>query len=148
MSHKSDLNRRDFGKLSLAAFAGMCAGARSAHGADEKKDEKKKKNPLLTDKHVCRGLNTCKGKGADKKNGCAGMGTCAVAAAHTCGSGNECKGQGGCGEHPGENQCKAQGDCHVPLQPAAWKKARKRFEELMKADGKKFGKAPAPKKSE
>lgn len=145
MSRESDLNRRDFGKLSLAALAGMYAGTRSANGADEKGKDKKK-NPLLTDKHVCRGLNTCKQKGADKKNSCAGTGSCAVAAAHTCGGGNECKGQGGCGQHPGENQCKGQGECNVPLQPAVWKKARKRFEELMKADGKKFGKAPAPPK--
>jgi hypothetical protein len=145
MQHDTDLSRREFGKLSLAALAGVCAGAHAAWGADAKK---KDKNPLLGDKHVCRGINTCKGKGADKKNSCAGTGQCAIAKEHTCGAGNECKGQGGCGEHPGENACKGQGDCHVPLQSSAWKKARKRFEELMKADGKKFGKAPPAKKTE
>ena len=117
----SDLTRRDFGKFSLAALAGVYAGTQS-FAAD--KDEKKEKSPLLGDKHVCRGINTCKGKGADKKNKCAGMGACATAAAHTCGGQNECKGQGGCGEKPGENSCKGKGDCSVPLNAASWKKAR------------------------
>lgn len=133
-------NRRAFAKLSLSALAGLCAGS---HGLAA---DSKAASPLLGDKHVCRGLNTCKNKGAGKKNSCAGMGDCATAAAHTCGGGNECKGQGGCGETPGENSCRGKGDCHVPLNKAAWKKARKRFEVLMKADKKKFGPAPPAKK--
>lgn len=139
------MNRREFEKLGMAAFAGLVAGS-SVQGADAKKE--KKKNPLLTDKHICRGLNTCKGKGGGKAKGeneCAGMGACAVAAAHSCHGENECRGQGGCGEHPGENECKGKGACGVPLSDGTWKKARKRFEELMKAEGKKFG--AAPKKS-
>jgi hypothetical protein len=146
MQEQSGLSRRDFTKLTLAALGGVCAGSYTALQAADSKPTSK--NPLLGDKHVCRGLNTCKGKGSDKKNACAGTGQCAVAAKHTCGGGNECKGQGGCGEHPGENSCKGQGDCHVPLSKAAWKKARKRFEELMTAEGKKFGKAPEKKKSD
>ncbi len=145
MHADNELSRRDFGKLSVAALAGLTAGAGVTWGADEK-GGKKVKNPLLSDPHVCRGLNTCKNKGASKKNSCAGQGDCATVAKHSCGGDNECKGQGGCGAKPGENACKGQGKCHVPLEPGAWKKARKRFEELMKADGKKFGKAPPPKK--
>ena len=135
----SEPNRRDFGKLTAAALGGLVAGAAIAQ---EKKEEKK--NPLLTDKHVCRGLNTCKGKGKGGKNECAGMGACAVAKDHTCSGDNECRGQGGCGEMPGENECKTKGACHVPLTDKAWTKARKRFEELMTKEGKKVG--PAPKK--
>jgi hypothetical protein len=140
-----DLSRRDFGKLALAALAGISAGA-TVVGAEDKKAASEK-SPLLNDPHVCRGLNTCKGKGADKKNSCAGTGQCATAAHHGCGSQNECKGQGGCGSHPGENACKEKGECSVPMHSSAWKKARARYEELMKAAGKKFGKAPSPKKS-
>jgi hypothetical protein len=145
MPDRLDLSRRDFGKLALAALAGMTAGAATLAVAGDKKDALK--NPLFSDPHACRGLNTCKGKGAGKKNACAGMGQCATAAKHACGSQNACKGQGGCGEHPAENACKGQGDCSIPLRATAWKKARARYEELMKAAGKKFGKAPAAKKS-
>ena len=138
----SEPNRRDFTKLAAAALGGLVAGTAIAQ---EKKDDKKeeKKNPLLSDKHVCRGLNTCKGKGKGDKNDCAGMGGCATAKAHECAGKNECRGQGGCGEKPGENECKTMGKCAVPLDAKAWPKARKRFEELMTADKKKFG--PAPK---
>jgi hypothetical protein len=137
-------DRRDFSRLAAAALGGILAGLSTATA--EQKDEKKKeeKNPLLTDKHICRGLNTCKGKGKGEKNDCAGMGACAIAKAHSCDGKNECKGQGGCGANPGENACKGEGKCAVPLEAPAWSKARKRFEELMTKDGKKFG--PAPKK--
>lgn len=145
MQELTDLSRRDFGKLALAALAGLSAGATVAR-ADDKKSTPEK-SPLLNDPHVCRGLNTCKGKGADKKNSCAGTGQCATAAKHACGSQNQCKGQGGCGSRPGENTCKEMGECSVPLHSSAWKKARARYEELMKAGGKKFGKAPAAKKA-
>ncbi len=142
---KSDLNRRDFQRLTAAAVGGLLVGAGfggSALGADEKK----KKNPLLVEPHVCRGLNACKGKAADKKNACAGQGACATAKAHLCHFKNECRGQGGCGAKPGENECKEKGECGVPLSSGAWKKARKRFEALMKKEGKKVGPAP-PKKA-
>jgi len=142
MSNESDLNRRDFGKLTLAVLAGVCSGVGRSLAADTKP-----KSPLLGDKHVCRGINTCRGKGADKKNSCVGMGQCATAKQHSCGGQNECKGQGGCGEHPGENACKGQGSCAVPMEHHdAWKKARARFEALMTAEKKKFGKAPPPPK--
>jgi hypothetical protein len=34
MQDRTDLSRRDFGKLTLAAMAGMCAGAASIEAAD------------------------------------------------------------------------------------------------------------------
>ncbi len=134
---RTELNRREFQRLGAAALGGMmlgAAGLTSVARADE--------NPLLSDPHVCRGINTCKGKGASGKNDCAGQGTCATAEKHTCHAANQCKGQGGCGAHPGENACKGQGACNVPLKPAIWGKARKRFEQLMTAEKKPFGKAP------
>lgn len=98
---------------------------------------------LMEEPHVCRGLNTCMGKGAGGENACAGQGACASAAAHDCHTHNECKGQGGCGEHPGQNSCKGKGECAVPLSPAAWESARGAFEKAMQAAGKEVGAAPA-----
>lgn len=97
---------------------------------------------LMGEKHVCRGLNMCKGAGGGGENACAGQGTCATFAAHECGTHNECKGQGGCGEKPGENACKGMGKCAVPLKHT-WDKARANFEAAMKAAGKEVGPAPA-----
>lgn len=141
---RSELTRRDFERLTMAALGGLMAGSGAAWAAEGDDD---KKNPLLTEPHVCRGLNTCKGKGAGKKNACAGQGTCATAKAHECAEQNACKGQGGCGEHPGENSCKGKGSCAVPLSDKAWKTARKNFEAAMKKAGKKVGDAPPKKKS-
>jgi hypothetical protein len=143
---RSELNRRDFHKLAAAALGGLAAGAGLVNAEDKKEDKKtSKKNPLLLEPHVCRGLNTCKTMGKGKKNDCAGMGACATAKAHTCKGENDCRGLGGCGEHPGENNCKSMGGCAVPLKDKVWAKVRKRFEELMEKEGKKVG--PAPKKS-
>ena len=52
--------------------------------AQPKKSPKKKASPKGGDKHECKGMNSCKGKGGCKtdKNECKGH--------------NECKGQGGC----------------------------------------------------
>jgi hypothetical protein len=148
-----DLNRRDFTKLAMAALGGLVAGAGLLQAADkdEKKEEKKpsKKDPkkplFLQEPHICRGLNTCKGKGKGGKNACAGQGACATAKAHTCSGDNECAGLGGCGAHPGMNACKGKGECAVPLSKKAWTSARKTFEMQMTKAKKKFGKAPAAK---
>jgi len=148
----SDLNRRHFHQLALVALGGMMAGSLS--GCPTKPTEtgsttgttpsgsSESEHLLLTEPHVCRGLNTCKNLGASKQNECAGQGTCATVAAHACGSQNDCKGQGGCGANPGENTCKGQGLCHVPLEHA-WESGRKNFEAAMTAAGKTFGSAPA-----
>jgi hypothetical protein len=140
----SEPNRRDFTRLAAAALGGLVAGTAMAQEKKDDKKDDKKKNPLLEEPHVCRGLNTCKGKAKGEKNECAGQGACATAKAHECAGKNECRGQGGCGEKPGENECKTMGKCAVPLDAKTWPKARKRFEELMAKEGKKVG--PAPKK--
>jgi hypothetical protein len=142
------LNRRDFERLTAAAIGGLLAGGgltASAHAADEAPKKDPKKNPMLGEPHVCRGINMCKGLGATKDNACAGQGACATAKAHTCHYDNECRGQGGCGNKPGENECKGKGECGVPMGAKTWKKARARFEELMAKEGKKVGPAPAKK---
>ncbi len=173
---KTDLSRRDFNRLSMAAFGGVVAGtfagcANEGGDASDPSAEPPVEDPstmepiegdttateggeaeaggaeaggetaslLMGEKHVCRGLNTCK----SDANACAGQGTCATYAAHECGTHNECKGQGGCGEKPGENACKGMGKCAVPLKEHAWGKARANFEAAMTAAGKEVGPAPA-----
>ena len=136
-----DFTRRDFHKLTMAAFGGVVSGlsvSRSAvaFGGGE--------SLLLKEPHVCCGLNTCKGHGASGDNECAGMGDCASVEHHSCKGEEGCSGQGGCGAKPGENGCKGQGSCAVPLKAdhGAAKRARANFETAMKAAGKKFGPAP------
>jgi hypothetical protein len=94
--------------------------------------------------NVCRGLNTCKGKGKPDHE-CAGQSTCATAPAITCTGNNDCKGKGGCGGYPGQNTCKGRGHCDVPLTEKTWEIARKQFEQIMKDAGRKFGEAPKKK---
>jgi hypothetical protein len=138
------LSRRDFERLTLAALGGLAVGCQEQpkQAPLAKADEV---NALLDEPHVCRGLNTCKGFGSDT---CAGLSRCATESAkHQCATSNACRGQGGCGENPGENACKGQGGCSVPLMDTAWDKARKRFEELMAKEGKTVGVAPPAKDS-
>jgi hypothetical protein len=146
------MNRRDFHKLAMAALGGALAGAElagdlaGAQAAEAKaKPKDPKKSYWLQEPHICRGLNTCKGKGKGGKNKCAGQGACATVKAHTCAGDNECKGLGGCGKTPGENACKGKGSCGVPMEMGkkAWLTARKSFETALKKAGKKFGPAPA-----
>lgn len=135
------MGRRSFfvnDKLAAGSLAGVIAGTASLILAQEKNDL-----PLiLQDPNVCRGLNTCKGKG-NGDHECAGQGACATAEAHSCKGENACKGQGGCGAKPGQNECKGQGECAVPLSDKAWKSARPAFEKAAKKHGIKVGPAPA-----
>jgi hypothetical protein len=131
---KVDVSRRDFGKLTLAAFGGVLAG--SAVGGRVLRAEEAKTPPEL---HACCGLNTCKGHGKGADNACAGQGACATVEAHGCGGENACKGQGA--EY--NNACKGQGSCAVPNSGEAWKRARANFEAAMAKAGKEFGPAPA-----
>src|ERR1700689_4884532 len=131
-----DLTRRDFAKLTLAALAGFSAG-RQASGPEGQPPGVK--HPLLSDPHVCRGLNTCRGKDVTRRNQCAGTGTCATARYHPCKGHNDCRGQGGCGDAPGANECRGWGACDVPLKPRVWVLARQRFEKLMKEQRRRFG---------
>lgn len=148
------LERRDFHKLTLAAFGGVLAG--TLPGCDSGNAPKTGSTPPKStgdgktvaaapqDKHLCHGLNSCKDKGASGKNDCAGQGTCATIT-HACAQANECKGQGGCGNDPGENTCKGQGSCTVPLMDDAWKKVRGRLEADLKKAGKTAGPDPKAK---
>ena len=147
---KSDLSRREFSQLAVAAFGGVLAGTLAGCGTEPTKPSAETKKPDSTvakqevvDGHGCRGLNACKGKGKGGENECAGTGACATFAAHECGEHNECKGQGGCGESPLTNECKGKGHCAIPLMDHAWDKARKGLEDSMKAAGKEVGAAPA-----
>lgn len=150
-------DRRNFYKqLTLAAVSGILAVSSETDNEVEAAPQaprvkpKDVSNPLLCEPHVCRGLNTCKGKGRDGRNQCAGMGVCHTAPANQCGGQNSCRGLGACDNppqpnYPGENTCKGKGGCEVPMLPnkvAMWKQARARFEALMADMGKKFGPAP------
>ena len=120
------MNRRDFNKVLGAVGVSLAAGARLR--ADEKKADDK------TPKHVCGGMNECKGQGGCKtgeggaagKNSCKGKGGCATSAHHDCRGKNDCKGQGGCGTKeggPGKNSCKGTGGCAVPIKESMKKKS-------------------------
>lgn len=139
-------NRRDFNKLTSAALGGLLAGISSGCTPPGPGTGTTTSTAAAAEIHLCRGLNTCKGKGTDGKNACAGQGTCASVKEHSCSGSNECKGQGGCGNNPGENSCKGQGSCSVPLMDKQWDMLRKKFEERMKKDNKPFGTAPEKKK--
>ncbi len=158
MSHQ-DVDRRKFNRLAAAAFGGLVAGASVGCGSKTTPAPSASEAPAPstgsgmvddaetamtdTEVHLCRGLNACKGKGADGKNDCAGKGSCGTAEHHGCHAKNACKGQGGCGETAGANDCKGKGECAVPLMDDTWKKVRAQFEEKYKAEGKELGAAPA-----
>ena len=90
---QTKLNRRDFNRLTMAALGGVVAGtAIGCGGGDdssapapstgagaevpEAAGEEVAVNFLMEEPHVCRGLNTCKGKGAGGENACVGQGAC------------------------------------------------------------------------
>jgi hypothetical protein len=151
MMDRENVNRREFHKLTAAAMGGLMAG--SFVGCAKKKGEEaagKTENQggeapagedaalaAWTGKHVCRGLNACKGEGKGSNNECAGKGECATVEPHSCGGLNTCKNLGGCGETAGQNSCKGEGGCQVPLMESAYATAYKKF----KADMEKAGKA-------
>lgn len=119
------MNRRQFAATLGAAVAGLVAG-KTLLAADKPATDKPAK-------HVCKGLNACKGQGgcATKENSCAGAnackgkGGCATSARHACAGKNACKGQGGCKSADnacaGKNSCKGKGSCAVPVKDAAKK---------------------------
>ncbi len=109
------MTRRTFGGRLGAAVAGIGAAAAASHlmAADKKA------------KHVCKGMNDCKGqgggpKGVAGKNSCKGKGECATVSKHDCKGMNDCKGYGGCktGDNgcAGKNSCKGHGGCQVPMK--------------------------------
>lgn len=138
-----DLDRRRFHQLTAAAIGGMVAGA--ALGCGQPKEVGKAPAAADKDKHLCRGLNDCKGLGLGGKNDCRGQGECATVAHHDCGSHNTCKGLGGCGETAGANECAGKGGCHVPLMDSAWETVRAGMENKWKTAKQEYGTAPAAK---
>jgi hypothetical protein len=115
------LSRRNFSKLTAAAFAGLLAGTAAAVAQDSEPMVLVDASLLLKEPNVCRGLNTCDGNGKGTHS-CAGQGACATVDAHSCAGENDCKGQGGCGGYPGQNTCSAKGHCAVPLSEKTWAK--------------------------
>ncbi|MDX1948018.1 MAG: hypothetical protein SFU86_21645 [Pirellulaceae bacterium] len=142
------LNRRDFDKLTAAALGGLAAGSLLGCSRGASAPAPPGTTAAVGDKHLCRGLNECKGQGKGGANDCRGQGACATVAGQECGGHNECKGLGGCGDTAGANACKGQGGCAVPLMTSAWEKVRKRKEAEWSTGQKAFGVAPsAVKKS-
>ncbi len=141
----TNLKRREFHKLTAAAFGGLLAGSGglvAAQGQEGKPKLLVDPALLLQEPHVCRGLNACRGKGKGEQNACAGQGACAVVKKHSCNGENDCKGQGGCGGYPGQNTCKGKGHCAVPLAKETWSIARMQLEHLVADMGKRLGAAP------
>jgi hypothetical protein len=138
-----DLDRRTFHQLTAAAIGGLVAGASLGCG---NKDAKPGATASAGDKHLCRGLNDCKGQGAGGKNDCRGQGDCATVAHHACGTENTCKGLGGCGDTAGINECAGKGGCHVPLMEGAWDQVRSLMVTKWKTAKQNYADAPAPKK--
>ncbi len=136
----ASLDRRQFNQLSAAALAGLVAGA--AAGCGGKSEPGGAGVAAVGEKHLCRGLNDCKGQGKTGINACRGQGTCATHPDHSCAGENACQGQGGCGETAGINSCKGEGGCHVPLMDSAWEQVRTRMEAKWKAAGEPFAAAP------
>jgi len=90
--NQSDLSRREFWKTRIGRPGGTIH--RGCWPSDCRRQKGGEKNPLLSDPHVCRGLNTCKAKGAGKKNSCAGTGQCATAAKHAAARRMSARGRG------------------------------------------------------
>jgi hypothetical protein len=140
-----DFDRRTFHQLTAAAIGGLVAGA--ALGCNSHPQMGRVTTSVTSDKHLCRGLNDCKGQGAGGKNDCRGQGDCATVAHHACGTENTCKGLGGCGDTAGINECAGKGGCHVPLMEGAWEDVRKRMVTQWKSAKQDYADPPATKKS-
>ncbi len=138
------LDRRRFHELSAAAIGGLVAGTVAGCGKnDPNKPVAQVPTTAVSERHLCRGLNDCKGQGSSGKNDCRGQGDCATYPEHGCSGDNECKGQGGCGDSVGLNDCKGKGVCHVPLMEPARETVRKRKETAWTKAAQKFADAPA-----
>lgn len=145
--NRPPLDRRQFNHLAAAALGGLAAGTLAGCGkSSEPGASTAPTTASAGDKHLCRGLNECKGLGKGGDNACRGQGACATSKEHSCGGQNECKGLGGCGETAGANECAGKGGCHVPLMDDAWATVRKRLETKWTESKSEF--APAPAKVE
>ena len=141
-------DRRKFNELSAAAIGGLVAGSLAGCGSQPPGNKVPTASSISAgEKHLCRGLNDCKGQGAGGKNDCRGQGDCATVEHHSCGGQNDCKGLGGCGPTAGMNDCKGKGGCHVPLMDSAWTQIRERKQDAWTKASEKFS-DPPPKKDE
>ena len=162
---RSNLTRRDFNKLAAAAFGGVVTGTMVGCGdKTDKTDKTDSKSPdgsdtksgsaapdtgdvaeLMKEPHVCKGLNTCEGKGKGGGNACHGQSACFTAEKSGCHDDNQCKGEGGCGATAGNNACSNKGECGVPLKKETWEKTRAKFKAAWEKvnSPKTLGDAPA-----
>ena len=117
------MKRRDFSLAIAAVLVGLRSAAQTS---PEKKGEAEPKTP----RHICKGMNECRGQGycmhgcgnngCGGKNDCKGKGGCAAPATHhACKGKNDCKAIGGCASGDqgcaSFNTCKGKGGCEVPL---------------------------------
>ncbi len=129
---------RNSSALLAAAVSGLLLGGITGCSSEKQAPDSTQTQPAgggaspaalaIADKHVCKGQNSCEGKGGCKtadhscagKNSCQGKGGCATVAHHSCKGQNSCKGQGGCktADHScaGKNSCEGKGGCAVPLK--------------------------------
>ena len=64
-------------KLATAALAGLLSvSIVGASVAAYAADSTEMASSMHKEKHACKGLNSCKGQGADGKNDCKGKGSC------------------------------------------------------------------------
>ncbi|HKE00364.1 MAG TPA: hypothetical protein VKE69_05090 [Planctomycetota bacterium] len=118
--------KRTLGTLVAAAAAGILGAGVTLSCKSESSGGAQ---ASAMDKHACKGMNACAGKGNCKsgdhgcagKNSCKGKGGCAAAdAKHGCKGMNSCKGMGGCKSGDagcaGKNSCKGKGGCAVPAK--------------------------------
>lgn len=142
-----ELSRREFHRLTVAAFGGVVAGTaigcgNNGNDAGSGRDEGTTAGDATTadldtaaddsprdgeqepvggerpEFNACLGLNQCKQSGKNAgEHDCAGQGACATAKSHDCATKNECKYLGGCDGKPAANDCRGQGGCQMPLEP-------------------------------
>lgn len=101
-------------KLLTAALAGLFSTTVVAAGVANAKEHNKggeganaEGTETATEKHACKGLNSCKGKSPDGKNECKGKSECSTIEKHACKGLNSCKGNG----PDGKNECKGKSEC-------------------------------------
>ena len=99
-------------KLAVAALSGLLSStfivadnANAEHHEGAPADAEK--TTVDAEKHACKGMNACKGLGADGKNECKGKGSCATKEKHACKGLNSCAGN----SPDGKNACKGLSGC-------------------------------------
>lgn len=65
-------------KLVTAALTGLLGLGLVGAGVAQAADAPVASAEKMKEKHACKGMNSCKGQGADGKNACKGHGSCAT----------------------------------------------------------------------